>query len=141
MKRNLMFNEEIKKLARNSWAGLEVSLSYFLSGGNELTMTHSGGHLKFMFTNNSKPLHYKEAVKIDDENYTVADMVFEDKYKGISFKYPYIEEIKPARLVEDTVGLFGTGNYTFIKESKTLRPDYDEVERIISNVLEQFQNI
>ena len=42
-------------------------------------------------------------------------------------------------MVEDTVGIFGTGNYTFIKESIQKLPDYDEVESIIYKVLKSFK--
>lgn len=97
--------------------------------------------LKFRLTDNSKPLHYKQAVQIDEYNYKFIDKVFEDKVKMISYKYPYYETVTPARMIEDTVGLLGTGNYTLIKESKEKKPDYSEVENIIYKALDKFRAI
>ena len=132
------FGEEIKQIAKRSWHCQSISMSHFCRDGNELKMWHDG-QLKFMFTDNSKPLYYKEAVKIDDENYTVVDKKFEDKFKCVAYDYPYYEETKPTKMEATRWSLFKVWEYTFVKESKQKLPDYDEVEKIIYRALECFK--
>lgn len=134
-------NEEIKQIAKNSLHCSEISLSHFCLDGNELKMWHDDKQLKFMFTDNSKPSHYKEIVKIDNKNYIVTDKKFEDKLKCIAHDYPYHEKKTPAKMIATSWNLFVVLEYTFIKESKEKLPDYDEVERIIYRVLEYFKII
>lgn len=135
------FGEEIKRIAKNSWHCQAIDMSHFCRDGNEFKMWHDGGfdQLKFMFTDNSKPLYYKEMVKIDEENYSVVDKKFEDKFKCVAYDYPYYEKIKPAKMEATSWNIFKVWEYTFVKESKQKLPDYDEVERIIYRALGCFK--
>jgi hypothetical protein len=58
------FGDEIKRIAKNSWNCQTIYMSHFCRDGNEFKMWQHNGQLKFMFTDNSKPLYYKEMVKI-----------------------------------------------------------------------------
>lgn len=135
------FGEEIKKIAKNSWNSQSISMNHFCRDGNEFKMWHDGSsdQLKFMFTDNSKPLYYKEAVKIDDENYTVIDKKFEDKFKCVAYDYPYYEKITPSKMEATSWSMFNVLEYTFRKGQKQKLPDYDEVERLIYRALEFFK--
>jgi hypothetical protein len=133
--------KDVKKLAEQSWFCSNISLSHLCENGNELYMWHDAAfdQLKFRFVDNSKPFYYKEAVKLDDETYTVVDKIFKDKVKAIAYDYPYVETVKPAKLVADTCGIFYTGDYTFVKENIEKRPDYDAVENVILKALKIFE--
>jgi len=130
------FDEEIKHLSKNSWHCSNVSLSHFCKDGNELVMWHDVAYdqIKFKFTDNSKPLYYKEFV---DGN--VVEKKFEDKIKCIAVKYPYYIKSTPAKLVATVWNLFNVFEYEYQKENIDKLPDYKEVERIIYKALEIFK--
>ena len=134
----MSLREEIKQIAKRSWHCQAISMNHFCRDGNEFRMWHDVGfdQLKFIFTDNSKPLHYKEAVKIDDENYIVIDKKFEDKFKYVAYNYPYYKKVTPAKMEATSWSMFKVWEYTFRKEQIQKLPDYDEVEKIIYRALE-----
>lgn len=123
--------DEIKNIAYNSYPLPPTNISHLCGNGNDLVVSNNFNVLSFMFCDNSKPLYYKEYV--DGQ---IIDKKFEDKYKMLSYKYPFINEVKPARLTEDTCGIFRTGNYTLTQPSTSNKPDYDTVEKLIYQTLE-----
>jgi hypothetical protein len=132
--------EEIKHIARNSWNCHEISLSHFCENGDGLTMYHnlSFDKLKFMLTDNSKPLYYKEVVEIDDGHYAVIDKRFDDKFKYVFYNYPYYQKVTPSKIVSSW-NMFKGWEYEFIGKSEDKVPNYDEVERLIYCALEYFK--
>jgi hypothetical protein len=149
----LMYNNtEIKEIAKKSiWCFKTISLSHFLNNGNDLDVIITPNDILFSFTDNSKPYNYMEFVSDNESNVfnegenvpiheaKIEHKVFEDKYKKVFYKYPYYEETVPARMVEDTCGIFRTGDYTFVKEHVNRIPDYEEVERIFYKTINMFK--
>lgn len=128
-----LHGDEIKQVANRSFLSLNTNLSHLCLNSNELLMSHSNDKLLFIFTDNSKPFYYKEYL-----DGVIVDKKFDEKYRKISYDYPYIETVSPTRLVEDMCGIFRTGNYTLIKSSKSREPNYGEVEKLIYKILEIF---
>ena len=123
--------DDIKNITYNSYSPVSQNISHLCGNGNDLIISYNCNVLSFMFSDNSKPLYYKEYV-----DGVIMDKKFENKYKMLSYKYPLINEVKSARLIEDTCGIFRTGNYTLTQSSISNKPDYETVEKLIYQTLE-----
>jgi hypothetical protein len=135
-----MFNisSEIKRIAKESLNCSFISLSHFCNGEDKLYMTHLG-QLKFTLIDEIKPQYYNEILMISDNHWKLVEK--ENKYRElcIAYNYPYIEEKKPERWVAETCGAYLTGNYYFAESVSYKVPDYNEIERIIYEVLNKFK--
>jgi hypothetical protein len=133
-----IFGEEIKLIAKCSHHCHQVSLSKYCSGGDELHMSHFNQKLIFQFVDNSKPLYYKELKISDNGEHTVVDKQLKEKISGIVYDYPYLETTTPAKLMaeyRDIGDIVPTGNFILMEKHTSSRPHFEEVERILYEVL------
>jgi len=134
------FGEEIRRIAKNTYYCSGISLKEFMNTKDDIKIYHDT-KLRFVFIDNSKPPFYYEMLELEDGNYSVVYKEFRDRFKYLDFDYPYREDVTPARLIQDTVGLFGTGDYTYHEKTVITLPDYEKVEKLIYRVLEEFNII
>lgn len=139
-----IFGDEIKLISKNSHHCQQESLSKYCSGGDELYMSHINQTLIFQFVDNSKPLYYKELEISENGEHTVVDKRFDEQIKGVLYDYPYLENTIPAKWMaefRDIGDIVPTGNYTLVEEHTSSRPHFEEVERILYEVLGKFKII
>lgn len=139
-----IFGEEIELISKNSHHCHQVSLSKYCHGGDELHMNHFYEKLIFEFIDNSKPLYYKELEISDNGEHTVVDKQFNEKIRGVVYDYPYLETTIPAKWVaeyRDIGDIVPTGNHILVEKHTSSRPHFEEVERILYEVLKKFKII
>lgn len=134
-------------------ACVSLDISYLLGNGNLLSVGSWGDVLSFRFIDRSMPERFKviewpemalgEVNPENDVPITISAKDVDNEWKpiGLDFEYPYIEEVIPARMEEETCGIFRTGKFIFIKESIEKRPDYHQVACFIEEAVDKFKGI
>ena len=131
---------DIKELAVNSFRNSH-NLDHLINNNNSLVMTHDvNDRLTFTYIDNSKPYNYLKLDIIDDNNAKATNAIFEDKYKRISWDYPYIVTKEHNKLVAKSWDIFKVFEYDVITIPESKRPDFYEVEKLIVDVINRVKN-
>lgn len=135
---------DIRELASNSFQNSH-NLDHLINNNNSLVMTHDvNDRLTFTYIDNSKPYNYLKLDIIDDNNANSnaksTNAIFEDKYKRISWDYPYIITQEHTKLVAKSWDIFKVFEYDVITIPESKRPDFYEVEKLILNVIKRINN-
>ncbi len=133
-----LLRSEIHKISRNSFHCYNINLDHLINNGNSLMMYHDIIYdtLKFTYIDNSKPYNYLKM----NENFQAEWTTFEDKYKGLSYNYPYNVIKEHDRMVAKSWDIFKVFEYDIIKIPESKTPNYNEVEILITDVINRINN-
>ena len=84
-------------------------------------------------------LENKEAIYTCNNSFTSKkEFVTNETRKVIGFLYPFYYRDVADRIVAKTCGIFYTGDYTFVKGGQERVTDYNKVEELIKEAIEEF---
>jgi hypothetical protein len=130
--------EKLQQLAKNSQFCSNVSLAEI--GHPNISMSEFCGMLVFKYYNYSKPSFYNIMEwRNGGKNATVSKK--RNETKSISYKYPYIDEVIPEKLVATDFDILKVNTYTVQREYIRKMPDYDTVKENIKDAIEKLNPI
>ena len=125
--------EKLQNLAKSSQFCSNISLAEI--GHPNISMSEFCGTLIFKYYDYSKPKFFKMMNWDGGKEATV--ITKKNEVKAISYKYPYINEVIPEKLIASDYDLFKVNTYVVQKEYIKKTPDYKQIIINIKDAIEK----